>query len=104
MGDSHRRDVAPSLQDGEAKDLASIGKSIVIRLSNPLLNHPGNTSDLDQAKLQHEYERFSLWTDNLGLHHRGHSSLDYRLRDSDSLRDFIQALLDDLLSALDQCK
>lgn len=43
-----------------------------------------------------ESQRFNLWADNLGLHHRGHSSLDYRLREASNLESLIKSLLEDL--------
>ena len=55
----------------------------------------------DYRAWEHEYARFSLWADNLGLHHHGHSSLDYRVRDADALRRFTKSLLTDLLENID---
>ena len=52
------------------------------------------------AAWEHEAERFGLWANNLGLYHRGHSSLDYRVREADALRKLIGNLLEDLKSSL----
>lgn len=51
----------------------------------------------------HEFERFDLWADNLGLYHQGHSSLDWRLREAESLSDFVRNLLADLCSVVENC-
>ena len=100
MGERLRQDLISSTQDVESKDLSSIGRAIIVQF-DILLNRKDDSVD-GRLKLQHEYERFSLWTDNLGLLHRGHSSLDYRLREADNLRSFIRGLLEDSLNSLDQ--
>lgn len=56
------------------------------------------------AAWRHEADRFGLWANNLGLHHRGHSSLDYRLREAAALQDIIGGLLDDLKTNLEERK
>lgn len=56
------------------------------------------------AAWKHEADRFELWANNLGLHHRGHSSLDYRLREATALQDIIGGLLDDLKTNLEERK
>ncbi|KAJ5521422.1 hypothetical protein N7527_005537 [Penicillium freii] len=49
-----------------------------------------------------ELQRFELWATNLGLYHRGHSSLDYRCRDSPLVFNHALGLLRDLERALQQ--
>lgn len=56
------------------------------------------------ASFEHEYERWRLWAENLGLFHLGHGSLDYRLRDADSLTGFVRDLFQDLSRVLDNCE
>lgn len=51
-----------------------------------------------------ESQRFNLWANNLGLHHGGHSSLDYRLRDAPILENLVRCLLNDLRGSLDDRK
>ncbi|KAL4938398.1 hypothetical protein BDV06DRAFT_231901 [Aspergillus oleicola] len=48
----------------------------------------------------HEMERFELWASNLGVLHSGHSSLDYRFRDSPPLFEYAFTLLTDLQNEL----
>ena len=55
-------------------------------------------------RYHYEIERFRTWANSLGLHHREHSSLDYRLRESTTLSDYINGLLEDLQQALELCK
>lgn len=45
---------------------------------------------------ENESQRFELWATNLGLYHQGHSSLDYRFRDANSVYDFAYKLLLDM--------
>ncbi|MCJ1382129.1 hypothetical protein MMC17_005241, partial [Xylographa soralifera] len=49
----------------------------------------------------YEAERFALWAGNLCLYHQGHSSLDYRLREAETLANFLGRLLEDLRTTLD---
>src|SRR5271155_2889108 len=93
-----------SVRTGEGSalshDLSGIGRTIhekFIALLNILPKGEKN-----YQAWEHEYTRFSLWADNLGLHHHGHSSLDYRVRDADTLRRFIKSLLADLLENIDE--
>src|SRR6266498_2494614 len=53
--------------------------------------------------VENESQRFSLWAINLGLHHTGHSSLDYRLSDADILSNAVRKLLRDLNETLEEC-
>lgn len=45
------------------------------------------------AWLERQYERFELWATSLGLRKNGHSSLDYRLRDAEVVRDYLLVTL-----------
>ena len=85
----------------EQHNLALLGKGIIVYFNALVKNGNSTTNDeLPYADWLHEYERFSLWADNLGLHHWGHSSLDYRLREAEALQYYIQSLLDDLKQEL----
>ncbi|KAL9626732.1 MAG: hypothetical protein Q9204_007079 [Flavoplaca sp. TL-2023a] len=54
-----------------------------------------------EAPYKGEYQRFQLWLINLGLFQPSHNSLDYRLRQNDTVRSSIASLLGDLCLALD---
>ena len=56
-----------------------------------------------RSAVTNELQRFELWATNLGLLHTGHSSLDYRLRDSKLVFDYALFLLVDLERAIRQC-
>lgn len=56
-----------------------------------------------RSAVANELQRFELWATNLGLLHTGHSSLDYRLRDSKLVFDYALFLLVDLERAIQQC-
>ncbi|KAJ0416339.1 hypothetical protein BJY00DRAFT_316990 [Aspergillus carlsbadensis] len=63
--------------------------------------HFGSVAQSDQASaIRNEHQRFDLWASSLGLYHLGHSSLDYRLRDSPPLFNYARGLLHDLAVAL----
>ncbi|KAH0497736.1 hypothetical protein TgHK011_005022 [Trichoderma gracile] len=49
-----------------------------------------------------QFDRFELWAVNLGLFVMGHGSLDYRIRDSESMRDAILKMVMDLTRSLDE--
>ena len=48
-----------------------------------------------------EEERFALWAHSLGLHQRGHSSLDHRVRDASIVKAYLADLLGDLKDHLE---
>lgn len=51
---------------------------------------------LDSEALQDEFGRFRVWSGNLGVLQKGHSSLDYRLRDAPLLSNEVSKLLKEL--------
>lgn len=46
-------------------------------------------------------DRFKLWSQNIGAHHTGRRSLDYRLRDASNLRKQAIDLVGDMVQAVD---
>lgn len=74
------------------------------KLSNELTTSNGKWSDsIDHEALEDEFGRFRVWSGNLGALQKGHSSLDYRLRDSPLLSDnalkFLKELEENLNAA-----
>jgi len=59
---------------------------------------------LPPISLEFELQRFQLWAANLGLNGRSHRSLDYRLQDAHSVRDFVADLLRGLTENLNEGK
>lgn len=51
-----------------------------------------------------QFDRFELWAVNLGLFVMGHGSLDYRIRDSESMRESIYKMIQNLNRSLDDGK
>jgi hypothetical protein len=51
-----------------------------------------------------EGERFEVWARSLGLQQRGHSSLDYRVRDAAQIRTYLGEVLDELIDHLQNGK
>ena len=89
----------------ESESLALKGKMIVARFNKLFKDRPKDSlSSLDWGSFRYEEERFSIWAHSLSLHHRGHSSLDYRLRESEKLTAYVRDLLDDMYHALELCK
>ena len=54
-----------------------------------------------RRKAATEAERFTLWAHSLGLYQKGHSSLDYRVRDATAVKTYLADLLVDLKDHLD---
>lgn len=85
-----------------ASDLALLGTEIVhlfrrcVEVSATWSVEPNYSA----AAWRNESQRFDLWADNLGLHHRGHSSLQYRLREAAILENLVKSLLNDLRKSL----
>lgn len=70
----------------------------VFQVFESLLNlHSGTL----QTHLTKEEQRFRLWAHSLGLHHQGHSSLDYRVRDAVLVKSQLLRLLSALLDHLE---
>lgn len=57
---------------------------------------------LDQDSLEDEFGRFRVWSGNLGALQKGHSSLDYRLRDSPLLSGNALKFLEELTNNLNE--
>lgn len=51
-----------------------------------------------------QFNRFELWAVNLGVFVMGHGSLDYRIRDSESMREAILKMLQNLTRSLEEGK
>lgn len=62
----------------------------------------GWTEQLDQERLEDEFGRFRVWSGNLGALQKGHSSLDYRLRDSPLLSGNALKFLEELTNNLNE--
>ena len=93
-------------EDQNASDLALLGAEIV-NLFHRCLELPETWSFdpiYSAVAWRNEYQRFGLWADNLGLHHRGHSSLQYRLREAAVLESLVKSLLSDLRRSLHDCE
>lgn len=54
--------------------------------------------------LLYDYGRFKIWCGNLGVRQGGHASLDWRLRDAETMKSTIHGMLNDLEDDLQQCK
>ena len=88
---------------GDIQTLAAIGNEIRLLFDLLTGSHlEGGLENYSEAAWEYEFERFGLWANNLGLHHRGHSSLDYRTREADALKKLISSLLNDLKTTLNE--
>ena len=54
-----------------------------------------------EREIAAEEQRFRLLAHSLGLHRKGHSSLDYRLREAVTVRDYLGEVLTELKEHLD---
>jgi len=52
-------------------------------------------------EIRQESGRFRVWTGNLGALAKGHSALDWRLRDADVMRFTVLSLLEELQNTLE---
>lgn len=72
-------------------------------LMNTLLASSGKwTEHIDQEALEDEFGRLRVWSGNLGALQKGHSSMDYRLRDSPLLFGNALKFLEELKQNLDE--
>lgn len=84
-----------------------LGTAVCVRafqtLSASLSSADGDSVYLiDADELQDELGRFRVWSGNLGALQKGHSSLDYRLRDSPLLSSNVLKLLSELENNLSE--
>jgi hypothetical protein len=74
-----------------------LGTAANVRNFQVLLDAPSTTDQaLDRESLRDEFGRLRVWSGNLGALQKGHSSLDYRLRDSPLLSSNVLKLLQEL--------
>ncbi|KAJ4353861.1 uncharacterized protein N0V89_005591 [Didymosphaeria variabile] len=75
-----------------------LGAAVNVREFQTLLNSLTTPREhgVDSEALQDEFGRFRVWSGNLGVLQKGHSSLDYRLRDAPLLSDEVTKLLKEL--------
>lgn len=80
----------------EYTSLEHAGRAVLARFSAL----PKTSDPVYERKLTNEFQRFESWASNLGLYHTGHSSLDYRFRDSPILFEYTVDLLKDFEGTL----
>ncbi|KAL3486006.1 hypothetical protein BJX62DRAFT_242421 [Aspergillus germanicus] len=80
----------------QTESLGAVGKDVLQEFTNLI----ALVDQEYQPKVSNEMQRFDLWASSLGLYHTGHSSLDYRFRDSPPLFQYALGLLNDLLETL----
>lgn len=57
-----------------------------------------------QFQIVQQMQRFDLWATNIGLHQRGHASLDYRFRDAATMSQLCRSYLEDMVESLKICE
>ncbi|KAL2796646.1 hypothetical protein BJX66DRAFT_299557 [Aspergillus keveii] len=80
----------------QTESLGAVGKEVLQEFTNLI----ALVDQEYQPNVSNEMQRFDLWASSLGLYHTGHSSLDYRFRDSPPLFQYALGLLNDLLETL----
>jgi len=94
-----------SLGNANYATLTAIGYEVLTTFSNILRAFSAHVPQaLDFGAVKNEYERFDLWAVNLGLYQTGHGSLDYRLRDAETVWRYTETLLLELRLALERSK
>ena len=71
-----------------------------LRLFEKIKEHSTSDPEYNGAPFAAEADRFELWATNLGLFVSGHGSLDYRLRQAESLGGTFQKLMSGLNDSL----
>ncbi|KAL8924561.1 MAG: hypothetical protein Q9172_002645 [Xanthocarpia lactea] len=93
-------------QTAISQDLVALGKEVLsaFRRASQAFTRArddSETSSASETACKAELQRFQLWVINLGLFQSSHNSLDYRLRQNETARSLIAALLTDLCLALE---
>ncbi|KAK8077004.1 hypothetical protein PG996_003174 [Apiospora saccharicola] len=77
----------------ETQTLGDLGANIVATF-NSFVNPPESVEHhISMNRVGREAQRFQVWAHHLGLYQHGHASLDYRVRDSDIVKNRIRELL-----------
>lgn len=89
------------------ESLAKVGLSTVQRFKlleevKPLEPVTNQVQEWPENLFRAQFDRFELWAVNLGLFVMGHGSLDYRIRDSESMRESIYMMIQNLNRSLDE--
>lgn len=86
--------------------LAALGKAIHFNFRNAIssisVSRVDRLSSETPSSLGSEYERFKIWAVDLGLLVPGHGSLDYRIREAESLRQIVEVYLNDINQYLEE--
>jgi hypothetical protein len=88
------------------ESLADVGLSTVQRFKLleevKQLSVPNQVQEWPTNLFRVQFDRVELWAVNLGLFVMGHGSLDYRIRDSGSMRESIYMMIKNLNRSLDE--
>ena len=86
--------------------LAAIGYDIYRLLNEIAIKDFHLEPDSEDARsinlIIHEGQRFKVWAVSLGLLVPGHGSLDYRVREAESLAQTLKSFLCDLVESLEE--
>ncbi|KAL4882098.1 hypothetical protein BJY04DRAFT_188020 [Aspergillus karnatakaensis] len=80
----------------EDRALVTIGRAVAARFFTLSEQIDGTY----RRAFVNEQQRYEIWASTLGLYHTGHSSLDYRFRDSPPLFEYTFTLLEDVNNCL----
>lgn len=88
----------------ERKSLAATGlETLKLWKQVKAIDHPAGKTTSEEwlkALFAAEADRFELWAVNLGLFVSGHGSLDYRIREAESLERTLRRFMNDLNNSL----
>lgn len=87
-----------------AKTLAAVGFNIVQLFNTIESSTIEDYKGIDVDEIIEQQQRFDLWATNIGLHQKGHASLDYRFRDASTIHLYCQIMLEDLAKTLETCE
>lgn len=91
------------------ESLAAVGLSTVQRFKRleevtQLESSDNQLQEWPKNMFLAQFDRFELWAVNLGLFVMGHGSLDYRIRDSESMKESMYMMIQNLNRSLDEGK
>ncbi|PVH98682.1 hypothetical protein DM02DRAFT_32617 [Periconia macrospinosa] len=95
----------------ETATLSELGRNVMLQFGAVSLAlstktyEQRNSEDIERCRenIDAEQERFQLWAANLGLQTTGDRSLDYRVKDSASVKSYTKQLLEELGDDLVDC-
>lgn len=88
--------------EGDIHKTISTEVSECYRTFDVLLDFLRNSNELAHG-FEYQFDRFRLWSGNIGAQREGKSSMDFRLRDASQLKETVLSMLSSMRGVMLDC-